>query len=395
MRWMKWYTVLIILLLGAYVYAVYKKPVAINWERTLSNRDKIPYGTYIIYKELRAIMGIMPVETRVPVYEMVNESADSGVVYILVNNEMRTTNTDEIELLNYIGHGNTVFISTEELSKSFSDSLGLSLENFYFAELSGDSTSINFASPALRNKQDFLMPKHTIDGYFKKFDTANAVVLGVNNHGKVNFIRMDIGNGHLYLHAVPVVFTNFFLLQGNNREYLEKMLSYLPGDADFIYWDEYYKIGRGGPSTPLRVILTKPALKWAYLTGFFTIILFMVFQSKRRQRIIPVISPAVNNTVDFVETVSYVYLNDRNHRNIALKKLTYLFEHIRSKYYLNTLIIDDEFAEKLAHKSGMPLADTKGLISLIQYVRMEERISDQHLIRLNDLIEEFHKYSPR
>ncbi len=395
MRWMKWYTVLIILLLGAYVYAVYKKPVAINWERTLSNRDKIPYGTYIIYKELRAIMGIMPVETRVPVYEMVNESADSGVVYILVNNEMRTTNTDEIELLNYIGHGNTVFISTEELSKSFSDSLGLSLENFYFAELSGDSTSINFASPALRNKQDFLMPKHTIDGYFKKFDTAHAVVLGVNNHGKVNFIRMDIGDGHLYLHAVPMVFTNFFLLQENNREYLEKMLSYLPGDADYIYWDEYYKIGRGGASTPLRVILTKPALKWAYLTGFFAIILFMVFQSKRRQRIIPVISPTVNNTVDFVETVSYVYLNDRNHRNIALKKLTYLFEHIRSKYYLNTLIIDDEFAEKLAHKSGMPLADTKGLISLIQYVRMEEKISDQHLIRLNELIEEFHKYSPR
>jgi hypothetical protein len=395
MRWMKWYTVLIIFLLGAYVFAVYKKPVAINWQKTLSNRDKIPYGTYIIYKELRAIMGKVPKETRVPVYEIVNESADSGVAYILVNNEMRTTNTDEIELLNYIGHGNTVFISTEELSKSFSDSLGLSLENFYFAELNGDSTSINFASPALRNEQDFQMPKHTIDGYFKKFDTVNTLVLGMNNHGKVNFIRMDIGNGHLYLHAVPMVFTNYFLLLGNNRVYLEKMLSYLPGDAENIYWDEYYKIGRGVPSTPLRVILAKPELKWAYLTGLLTIIIFMIFQSKRRQRIIPVISPTVNNTVDFVETVSYVYLNDRNHRNIALKKLTYLFEHIRSRHYLNTLIIDDEFAGKLAHKSGMPLADTKGLIALIQFVRMEEKISDQHLIRLNDLIEEFHKYSPR
>jgi hypothetical protein len=395
MKWMRWYTVLIFVLVVAYVYAIYKKPVAISWERTLSNRDKIPFGTYIIYKELRSIMGILPRETRVPVYEKINDSVDSGEVYLLVNNEMLTTSTDENELFNYISQGNTVFISTEGLSKSFSDSLGLSLENFYFGELNGDSTSVNFASPALRSKSDFRMPSHTIDGYFKKFDTAKAVILGVNNHGKVNFLRMDIGEGHLFLHAVPMVFTNFFLLQGNNREYLEKMLSYLPGDAEFLYWDEYYKIGRGGPSSPLRVILTRPELKWAYAVGLFSMIVFMVFQSKRRQRIIPVISPTLNNTVDFVETVSHVYLNDRNHRNIALKKLTYLFEHIRSKYNLNTLIIDDEFTEKLAHKSGMPLPETRDMITLIQYVRTQEKISDQHLIRLNNLIEEFHKYSPR
>ena len=48
MKLMRWYTVLIVILLTAYVYAVYKKPVAINWERSLSNKDKIPFGTYII-----------------------------------------------------------------------------------------------------------------------------------------------------------------------------------------------------------------------------------------------------------------------------------------------------------------------------------------------------------
>ncbi len=305
------------------------------------------------------------------------------------------SHTDENELFNYIAQGNTVFISTEALSKSFSDSMGLSLENFYFGELNGDSTSINFASPAMRNKKDFLMPNHTIDGYFKKFDTAKAVVLGVNNHGKANFIRMDLGKGRLFIHAVPMVFTNFFLLKGNNREYVEKLLSYLPGDAEYLYWDEYYKIGRGGSSTPLRVILTRPELKWAYITGLVSILLFMVFQSKRRQRIIPVIPPTLNNTVDFVETVSQVYLNDKNHRNIALKKLAYLFEHIRSKYSLDTQMIDDAFTERLSQKSGMPLAETKTMVGLIQFVRMEEKISNQHLIRLNNLVEEFHKYSPR
>ena len=395
MKLMRWYTVLIVILLTAYVYAVYKKPVAINWERSLSNKDKIPFGTYIIYKELRDIMGITPEETRVPVYEKVKAHVDSGEVYILVNNEMKTTPTDEDELFYYIKQGNTVLISTESLSKTLSDSLGLELENYYFGDVKGDSTSINFASPALRNKKGYKMPNHTIDGYFKKFDTANAVVLGVNNHDKVNFIRMDIGSGHLFIHAAPMVFTNYFVLRDENREYLEKMLSFLPGDAYYLYWDEYYKIGRGGPSTPLRVILTRPELKWAYFVALFSVLLFMVFQSKRRQRIIPVIPPTINNTVDFVETVSHAYLSDRNHRNIAMKKITYLFEHIRAKYYLNTLIIDEDFTEKLSNKSGMPQQETKGMISLIQYIRSEEKISDQHLTRLNNLIEEFHKYSPR
>jgi hypothetical protein len=395
MKWLRWYTVLILVLLIAYIYAVYKKPLDVNWDRTLSNRDKIPYGTYILFRELTSITGINPNETRIPVYEHANNNDDSAGIYMLVNNEMSTTATDEESLYRYINKGNTVFISTEALSKSFSDTLGISLENFYFGEVNGDSTSINFVNPSIKNRKDYHMPKHTIDGYFKKFDTTRSVVLGNNNHGKVNFIRMDIGKGHLFIHAVPIAFTNYFLLNDENRDYLEKMLSYLPKGMDKFYWDEYYKLGRGGLSTPLRVILTRPELKWAYIVALFSILLFMAFQSKRRQRIIPVINPPVNNTVDFVETVSHVYFNQRNHRNIALKKLSYLFDHIRSKYYLSSIIIDDDFREKLAHKSGMPMADLKELVSLMQYIRSEEQISDQHLIRLNNLIDEFYKYSPR
>ena len=53
MKWLRWYTVLLLILIVAYVYAVYKKPVAINWERTLSNKDKIPYGTFVAYESLQ------------------------------------------------------------------------------------------------------------------------------------------------------------------------------------------------------------------------------------------------------------------------------------------------------------------------------------------------------
>ena len=34
----------------------------------------------------------------------------------------------------------------------------------------------------------------------------------MNNMEKVNFIRFDIGKGHLMLHAAPMAFTNYFTL---------------------------------------------------------------------------------------------------------------------------------------------------------------------------------------
>jgi hypothetical protein len=134
-------------------------------------------------------------------------------------------------------------------------------------------------------------------------------------------------------------------------------------------------------------------LKAALYTALITMLLYMIFQSKRRQRIIPVVTPPRNSTVDFVETIGQVYLGKGNHRNIALKQITYLFEQFRSRYGLDTSVPDDALARKLAHRSGFPEAQSLAMMELIRHVRSEESISDQHLIRLDRYIQEFHKYS--
>ena len=119
-----------------------------------------------------------------------------------------------------------------------------------------------------------------------------------------------------------------------------------------MYWDEYYKLGRSGPRTPLRVILTKPALKWAWYTALIGMIIFVIFHAKRRQRIIPVITPPANDSKEFVETVSRVYLNQKHHKNIAEKKIVFWLDFIRSRFNISTQQLSDEFCLQLAHKSG-------------------------------------------
>jgi hypothetical protein len=271
------------------------------------------------------------------------------------------------------------------------DSLNFKVKSVFYTEMDKDSVSLSLVNPAFGKQDLYQMQKHTVDGYFSEFDTAKVTVLGMNNKDKVNFIRFDIGNGHLLLHSAPMAFTNYFILTGNNSRYIEQALSYLPENATAVYWDEYYKIGRGGPSTPLRVILSKPQLKAAYFLALASIILFILFQSKRKQRIIPIQVKPRNATMDFVETVSRVYYNQQNHRSIALKKVTYLLDNIRSSYGLQTQHLDDEFELRLSNKSGVPLQHVRDMVSMIHRVRSNETVLAPELMHFSRLIDEFNK----
>jgi hypothetical protein len=247
------------------------------------------------------------------------------------------------------------------------------------------------ANPHLGDSAAYPMKKSTVDGYFRKLDTARAEVLGRNSRGRVNYVRYRMGSGQLLLHAAPLAFTNYFILQDSNSVYVEKAFSYLPRPSEAVYWDEYYKIGRGGASTPLRVILSKPALRAAYFIALAGILLYVFFQTKRRQRIIPVIDMPRNASMDFVETVSRVYFNQGNHLHIAQKKLSYLLDHIRSRFGLQTQMLDGHFEERLTHKSGYPPDKVRVLVSVINQVRQANQMTAAELMQFSRLIDDFHK----
>ncbi len=52
MKDFKLYLSVAIVLLIVYLVAQYNKPAPINWQPTLYYKDKIPFGSYILYKEL-------------------------------------------------------------------------------------------------------------------------------------------------------------------------------------------------------------------------------------------------------------------------------------------------------------------------------------------------------
>jgi hypothetical protein len=112
---------------------------------------------------------------------------------------------------------------------------------------------------------------------------------------------------------------------------------------------------------------------------------------KRRQRVIPVITPLRNTTLDFIKTVSSVYFNQKDNSSIASKKINYFLEFVRQRFYLQTQHLDENFIQQLSRKSGVEKANVDYLVQLVGEVNSGYAVSDKLLLTLNHQIENFYK----
>jgi ABC-type taurine transport system substrate-binding protein len=106
-----------------------------------------------------------------------------------------------------------------------------------------------------------------------------------------------------------------------------------------------------------------------------------------------VIEPLQNSTVDFVTVVGQVYYEKRNNANIAHKKVTYLLEHWRDHYRLKTNKLDYEFIDHLSKKTGIDKRLASDLVDILNYINVQQQVTDHELINLNKLIEKFYSQS--
>jgi hypothetical protein len=120
------------------------------------------------------------------------------------------------------------------------------------------------------------------------------------------------------------------------------------------------------------------------------LVIYVLFEMKRRQRIIPVIEPLRNSTIDFVKTVSAVYLGQKDNRGIANSKVQYWLQYIRRRYYLQTRELNEEFATLLAKRSGVAEEKVRDIIAIIREVEGSHSVSDQVLLKLNFRIDNFY-----
>jgi len=377
------------ILLLIYLVAQYNKPNPINWSPTFYYKDKIPLGTYVLYNQLNTFFPQANViRTDKSIYNTFHDSTALQGNYLIITRTVRINKFDFNELVKFLKNGNSAFISCFNVEGFLADTLSLDIA----PETAKENARLNFTSDHVKQAEDYTFYKDLSNQYFSSFDTAKATVIGKNNFGHATYISFKFGKGTLYLSCNPTVFTNISILRSKSTDYAAKALSYLP-ETQNVYWDEFQNGDIPEDKSPMRVFFEHPDLQWAYYLSLAGMIIFVLFEIKRRQRIIPVIEPLTNSTVDFVNVVGQVYYEKRNNANIARKKVLYLLEHLREEYQLKTNKLDGEFIDKLTAKLNLEPEFAVALVNHILYINESIHVSDAALIELNKLIEQFYTKS--
>jgi hypothetical protein len=363
------------------------KPTPVSWEPTLINTDKNPYGTYIVFQQAASLFPDEKMKvSRKPVYEQLGDTTMSSYNYLLISQSVTISDAELKKMQAFASAGNNVFIAANTFNDSFIDSLGIKI-NTQFTFTTKDDTTYRFCNPVVE-KRHFSVPSFA-HGYFTVADSTLQITGIIEDLQKKQvMVKIATGEGAIILCSLPLVFSNWFVLQQGMSEIPFKALSYLPANRPMV-WDEYQKQGRNEDTSPIRTILSNRALSWAYFVSLFGILLVLVFDTRRRRSMVPVVEPFKNTSLEFVKVVGMLHFEQRDYSDIAHKRTAYFLERVRMHYHLPTLKLDSDFAISLSEKSGYNAIETEKLVNELNHIRYTKHVSDTELIGLNKSIERF------
>jgi hypothetical protein len=369
-----------------------KKPT--NWTKNYETLNKNPFSLYLTYESLSMLFPGAKKEKLDVSYRINNLGytlrKNSGKSLIMMIGEDVHFNDGEVDsLFSFVEEGHQVMISSASFDELLMSRLGV--KKTYGSDASGGTKQKVF----IRNKNDEFQPfaanmkYESVHGFFQKQELPDIpfFVLGMNDTKYPDCIVYSVGSGKLMLHAAPGTFTNYFLLQNDNKTYLSNLFSYVSEPISNIYFVSFNS--REINTSDFSVLWNNIATRIALLLTIFTLGIFLLFEMKRRQKIIPIIKPVENSSVAFTETIGRLYFNKKNHSNLAEKMVQHFLEFVRSNYYLNTSNLDQEFVRMLAAKSGNEISKTDSLVYNIKEVQNGAKVDEAFLYSLYTQIQDF------
>jgi hypothetical protein len=215
-------------------------------------------------------------------------------------------------------------------------------------------------------------------------------ILAWNEQNKPLAVRLFIGKGEFYFVATPLMFTNYGILDGDNASYTFGLLSYVK-ELPLVRIETYGTYG-DKQRTPLRYILSVPALRWAIYATLILLVLFMISAAGRRQRIIPVIKSPPNRSLGFMQLISNLYFQRHDNGEILTMKYRYFCTEVNRLTALDfrERMPDDSDYQRLSEKTGKEKETLKTLLRNIQIAVYRSDVDDarlkQYIDGMNDIL---------
>lgn len=389
------YMVIAVVTLSAFMLLEYNKPKKINWFPSYVASHKIPYGTYVFSTIMEGMLPQQIQQVYTPPFEFIRTNDTIKGSYVFINNNIQFNQEELNSLLDWTSNGNTLFIASKNFEKGLRDTLGLDTDYFYGGFETSQKQTHSLVNPNFKLRDSVRFNRDTSTPYFSKIDSLKTTVLGEvairvedGEELQINMIKHPFGSGEIILSTFPEAFTNYFILKAENKDYTAGMLSYLETTRP-IYVDNHYRSGKSFYTSPMYIFLNTKELKWAYYIALIGALFYVVFEGKRKQRAIPVVTPLPNRTMDFTRTISDMYYEQSDQKAIAEHKINYFLNWLRTHYYLGNITKEDDFYTNLASRSGHSLEFVTKLFSFMEQVRNNDQLTDADLLQLNTLIQKF------
>ncbi len=187
-----------------------KRERALDERITFNKNDKIPYGTYVAYHELKFLFpkAVVTSSRTGPAYwDSTYYEKKARKALIIITPQFIANETEMNNLVAFAQKGNDVFISTRESSVTAQDYLKYRSNAIFDEFEKSDSAVLSLDKPPFPAAITKSYPGRKFQSYFYKYDSSLSVVLGHNSEKGAVFLRMQTGKGNIYLHVAPVAFS--------------------------------------------------------------------------------------------------------------------------------------------------------------------------------------------
>ncbi len=368
-------------MMGVLVLFELSKTEVLDWRKNFDVEKKSPFGLFIFNEEVEHLLNNKVKRTEVSPYDYYSSQSDTAQNILLIQAEIDIESWKKILL--QVEKGSDVLAISDDFHHDLGDSLGFSV----------GTTSLRFDNVLKLTDKKFENDLFDLDKMatgkgFKSFKKEHEI-LGTAEFdgGKVNFLKINYGKGHLYLHTEPLIVTNYYLLKPGNEKFVADVFSYLP-DRETI-WFTGGKRSVAESQSPLRFILSKPALRYAWWLFLGGLLLFVIFNAKRKQRIVPIVEPLKNRSVEFVKSIGNLYLQEGDFHDMMAKKAQYFLNRVRMDYLLDTQNLDEKFVHSLHLKTGKSVEKINEALALLKKGQDPyANVMKEDLVKMNKLLDE-------
>ena len=382
MKLNRWFVIGILVFLVVMFIVELQLPKNFSWKPTFHHADKQPFGCYLFDSMLTKTMPQGYTVTDSSLYQLAKDSMKKRGI-LVVADQMNLISAEMKAIFSMANNGSHVMLVAHDLGSFAKDTLGLriwgsgntfDLQNF--VKYNKERDTLRWVSDTLGYKpQRYAVFNPLLTHRFGfEVDSAHATIRtpldkqALNKDGYLLSATMRQCKGYITYICVPLMFTNYAVIDqddDHNRtfEFTLRCLSlmkHLPIVRTQAYCPKYDE----AEQTPLRYIISQPPLRWALYTLLAGALLFLIFEGRRRQRVIPIEKAPENHSLEFIRLVGSLYYHSRERRSLVVRKYIYFAEELRRTVHVDVTDAseDDITLPTLARLTAIDEKDIRDLI---------------------------------